>query len=95
MRRININSIEPEMNGVLQIDSIFEIPDGHVGVSALLQKCRQKNCTVHFANEDLTIHPGDDQSTALRATLTAYELISVYPKAAEDYFKYLCSLAHK
>lgn len=95
MHRLDIDRIVPVMDGILEIDSIFEIPCGHIGVSNLLQKCREKNCTVHFLNENLKIGPNDEQNGSLRATLAAYEMVSVYPKAAEDYFKYLCALAHK
>lgn len=82
---IDLNSIEK--NGKLTIESIFQL-DGMYGITALLQECLLKNCTVYFRNEDLTITPEEQNSTNVRAIINTYGMITAYPKAARDFVNY-------
>ena len=75
-------------DGTISIESIYQL-DGVYGVEALLQECRDKNCTIYFQNEDLTVTPEDQNSTDMRAKIHSYEMIMNYPTAAKDYFNYI------
>lgn len=75
-------------DGTITVDSIYQL-DGVYGIESLLQECREKNCTVYFANEDLTITPADQEVTEVRAKLHAYKMVANYPMAARHYINYV------
>lgn len=76
-------------NGDITIESIFQMSDGYPQISAFLQECQAQNCTVHFSNEDITVAPGDLADTGVRAMLSTYGMLIVFPKAARDYINYV------
>lgn len=75
-------------NGNITIESIFLMSDGYPQISAFLQECHVQNCTVHFHNEDITVAPGDLADTGVRAMLSTYGMLIVYPKAARDFVNF-------
>ena len=86
---MNINQSIIVKNGDITIESIFLMSDGYPQISAFLQECQAQNCTVHFSNEDITVAPGDLADTGVRAMLSTYGMLIVFPKAARDYINYV------
>lgn len=84
---MNIDQNDIVKNGEITIESIFQL-DGMYGITALLQECLLKNCTVHFRNEDLTITPEQQNDVNTRAIINTYDMIMAYPKAARDFVNY-------
>lgn len=82
-------------NGNITIESIFLMSDGYPQISAFLQTCQSQNCTVHFRNEDITITPGDLGKANVRAILSTYGMLIVYPKAARDFVNFAFNTATK
>ena len=82
-------------DGDITIESIFLMSDGYPQISNFLQECHTQNCTVHFRNEDITIAPGDLADTGVRAMLSTYGMLIVYPKAARDFVNFAFNTAAK
>ena len=92
---MNIDQSLIVKNGYITIESIFLMSDGYPQISAFLHECQSQNCTVHFHNEGLTIHPGDLADAGMRAILSTYGMLLSYPKAARDYVNYAFDTAKK
>ena len=73
-------------NGSITIPSIFMF-DSIIEMKNFLHSCKMLNCIVRFENEDMIITPTDDG--VMDAKLASYGCIINFPKAAEDYIKYL------
>ena len=74
-------------NGNITIPSIFMFTNS-TDLHNFLHSCKMMNCTVYFENECMTIAPGDHDGH-MSARLGTYGMIMNFPKAAEDYIKYL------
>ncbi len=75
-------------NETIHIGSVFMFKDiGSQGLYAFLHICKAKKCTVIFDNENLIIYPESNIDTETKLLL--YTLVINYPKAANDYMKYL------
>lgn len=92
---MNIDQSIIVKNGNISIESIFLMSDGYPQISTFLQECQTQNCTVHFRNEDITVAPGDLADTGVRAMLSTYGMLIVYPKAARDFVNFAFSTAAK
>lgn len=84
-----------ERDGAITIRSIFEMTEGHSQISSFLYECAAQNCTVTFANEGITIAPGDMGDIGTRAMISTYGMLIAYPKAARDYCNYIFSITDK
>ena len=73
-------------NGSITIPSIFMF-NSIIEMKDFVHSCRMLKCTVYFKNEDMTVTPVDDGIIDTR--LTSYGCVINFPKAAEDYIKYL------
>lgn len=74
-------------NKTIEIPSIFLFEGGCLELFPFLQACKEYNCTVCFANEDLTVIP--NSGTATNMLLSIYATIAENPKFANDYIRYL------
>ena len=73
-------------NGSITIPSIFMF-NSIIEMKNFLHCCKMLNCIVRFENEDMIITPTDDG--VMDAKLASYGCVINFPKAAEDYIKYL------
>lgn len=92
---MNIDQSIIVKNGEITIESIFLMSDGYPQISTFLQECQTQNCTVHFSNEGITIAPGNLADSGVRAMLSTYGMLIVYPKAARDYINFAFDAATK
>lgn len=75
-------------NGNITIPSIFMFTTS-TEMQSFLHSCKMLNCTVYFENESMKVAPGEHDGH-LSARLGTYGFVINFPKAAEDYIKYLC-----
>ena len=88
-----IDDLEIKKDGYITIDSIFGF-DSPLDITLLIDRCRRIGCTLRFENEDLTIDDSYSNDTVKLATITLYQLLAGYPKAAQDYYNYLFKKAN-
>lgn len=75
-------------DGNIEIPSIFMFEGGRMEYYPFLRACEAYNCTVHLANENITIKPHDDD--LIRHVKEAiYFQIAETPQIVEQYIKYL------
>ena len=79
-----------EENKTIILRSVFDFKGGNEELFPFLLGCEQKNCTVVFKNEDITVCPkermGDGGQNML---LSFYMLLGQNTKIATDYLRYL------
>lgn len=78
-------------NGEIKIPSIFMFNGGSIELFSFLGTCKEKNCTVHFENEDITVLPKDNAYQMI--VLSVYATIAAEPKIAEQYINYVHNLS--
>ena len=70
------------------IPSIFMFKGGAGECYPFRKMCRDKNCIVHFKNEDLTIYP-DRQDDSVSLKLLIYLAIAGSHEFGDDFIRYL------
>lgn len=83
-----------EKDGIVTVESIF-VFRSYVEINEFLKDCKARNVSACFLNEQWTITPEEVGESYTNAKVSAYAMICSYPKAAEDYLKYLCTLPEK
>lgn len=75
-------------DGTVEIPSIFMFESGETEYYPFLQACRKMNCTVHLANEDITIAPGEDDMMR-RIKEMLYFQMARSPEMVKQYLDYV------
>ena len=74
-------------NGNITIPTIFIFATS-TEMQNFLHSCKMLNCTVYFENECMKVAPGEHEGI-MSARLCVYGMVINFPKAVEDYVKYL------
>ena len=76
-------------NGKVHIPSIFMFKYGMDELSPFMYACKEKNCTVVFDNEELTITPHDNAIRKYNIWLCIYATMATTPRIPNNYIRYL------
>lgn len=75
-------------DGYIEIPSIFMFKECQMEYYPFLQACKEFNCTVRLANEDMTISPDDDDTIRHIKEMFYFQMVQC-PQMVEQYIKYL------
>ena len=77
-------------NETINLRSIFDFDKGPEELFAFLFVCEQKNCTVKFENEEITVSPIDqDNPVHQKIMLSLYSWVAFNHKIVDDYNRYV------
>lgn len=77
-------------NETISLRSIFDFDKGPEELFAFLFVCEQKNCTVKFENEDITVCPKDQNNPVhQKIMLSLYSWVALNHKIVDDYNRYV------
>ena len=77
-------------NETTVIPSIFMFKGGSEELFPFVHVCKEKNSTLYFENEDITIKPDADVYSNI--PLTFYGTIAAYPNVAIQYMRYMMNI---
>ena len=80
-------------NETITLRSVFDFTGGCDELFPFLYGCEQRNCTVVFENEGLTVAPKENDKTNINVLLSMYAAFGMKDsKIAKDYIRYLCKI---
>lgn len=77
-------------NETVTVPSIFMFTGGPEELFPFLIGCREKNCTVWFENEDITVAPKEDSYQ--NVLLSLYATLAATPSIPTQYMRYVFNL---